>query len=69
MLSLNLILVALGITHAPERNDLSHNNAAMSQPSQTWYHPPDHPVHALFGRAPNDSPQNYAPVGSPGKSF
>jgi chitin deacetylase len=61
MLSLNLILIALDVTYA-----LSHNSV-----SQTWYHPPDHPVHDLFKRSPNKSmsAEKYPPVGSTGKSI
>lgn len=64
MLSLNLFLVALLATHAIA---LSPNNLPVSRPNQTWYHPPDHPVHRLFRRTQDDGPVVYAPVGSPRK--
>ena len=78
MLSFNLVLIALPVTYAlvlqkprePGAYDHSHNIVPTSLHSQTWYHPEDHPVHALFRRATDDSADNitYAPVGSPGKS-
>lgn len=73
MLSSNLILIALPVIHAlvlqkpHESNDYdrSHSNV---RPSQTWYHPSDHPVHALFKRASEENGTTYVPVGSPGTS-
>ena len=73
MLSLNLFLIALPVTHTlalPIWHDLSRNSVPMARPSQTWYQSPDHPVHALFRRASEDDAEIiYAPVGSPGKSI
>lgn len=73
MLSLNLFLIALPVTHAlalPKWHDLSRSSVPMAHPSQTWYHSPDHPVNALFRRASDDDAEIiYAPVGSPGKSI
>ncbi|KAF8812434.1 glycoside hydrolase/deacetylase [Phlegmacium glaucopus] len=72
MLSFNLILIALPLTHAlvlqklHEYDDHDHShNVRISLPSQTWYHPQDHPVHALFKRAAEANGTSYAPVGSP----
>ena len=70
---LSLILIALLATHAlalPKWHDLSRNSVPMPD-SQTWYQPPDHPVHALFKRTQDDGADIdiYAPVGSPGKSI
>lgn len=72
MLSLSFILIALPVTHAltlPKWHDLSHESVPLTDPSPTWYHPLGHPVHALFKRTLDDSPETYAPVGSPGKSI
>lgn len=81
LLSFNLILTALPVIHAlvlqklHESDDYDHAlNVLMPPPktSQTWYHPKDHPVHALFKRATDDNEANipsYAPVGSSGTSI
>jgi hypothetical protein len=44
-------------------NDNAHH-VHKALPS-TWFHPDNHPVHALFKRAPGDG-VTYPPVGSPG---
>ena len=69
----NLILIVLPVTHAlvfpkPHEPDDKLSNIPMSFPKQTWYHPSDHPVHALFKRDDATDNTTYAPVGSPGKS-
>ena len=67
MLSLKLFLIALDIAHVLV---LSH---AIN--SETWYHPPDHPVHDLFKRTvtPDKSSSakhsDFPQVGSTGKSM
>lgn len=47
----------------------SHSHGSHSALPGTWFHPPDHPVHALFRRQNgtdlSTDGMNYPPVGSP----
>ncbi|KAJ6527701.1 hypothetical protein B0H19DRAFT_1275066 [Mycena capillaripes] len=47
----------------PHRNDHDHPHSVEKRLPSTWYHHPDHPVHALFRRGDTDG-VTYAPVGS-----
>jgi peptidoglycan/xylan/chitin deacetylase (PgdA/CDA1 family) len=64
----SIFLIALPAVHAAvihpvqDHNDESHQ--ITKRLPTTWYHSDDHPVHALFKRAPGDG-TNYPAVGSP----
>lgn len=67
VLAFALPLARAVVVRAP-RDFHDHSDEVGRALPGSWYHEPDHPVHALFKRAPGDG-TTYAPVGTPGKPY
>ena len=48
-------------------HDHEHTHVLHKRLPDTWHQPPDHPVHALFRRAPGTDGVVYPSVGTPSK--
>jgi hypothetical protein len=62
---LSLFLLSAGAASGPAHGHPRHHQVRQTLPSRTWYHEPEHPVHALFRRdnASSDG-ANYPTIGS-----
>ncbi|KAJ6630408.1 hypothetical protein B0H10DRAFT_1774810 [Mycena sp. CBHHK59/15] len=61
-----LLLPLLSAASVIQYDSHDHSHANAKRLSSTWYHPSDHPVHALFKRDGSTDGIQYAPVGSDG---